>query len=332
MSGSQAEQTPALGISSCLLGEDVRYDGGNKGNAYVIEILSQHLRFISICPETAVGMGVPRPPIQLISREQGVRAVGVHLPELDVTADLVNFGEQKGYVASTLCGYIFKSRSPSCGLRDTPVLTEEGTSEGPGIYARQILAANPYLPVIDETSLADPEARDNFLERVFALARWRRLANGPPSLEHLRAFHSMHELQLSIHHANIYNKLSRFLNLLREPLPGDAESVYIDSFMSALETSNPENSRSSILSGALARLDGLISRTEYQELEVVATAGQVSWSDLVFHIKSLAQKYGLESLSNQSCMNPSTGETALRFSQVQSRQPAQPFNRIPCRP
>lgn len=304
---------PALGISSCLLGENVRYDGGNKGDAYVIETLAQHLDFVSICPETAVGMGVPRPPIQLISRQQEVRAVGVNAPELDVTAGLVNIGKDKGHTASALCGYVFKSRSPSCGLKDTPVLTEEGTSSGPGIYTRQILAACPFLPVIDETALAEPGARDNFLERVFAMARWHRMLNGSLALEHLHAFHTEHELQLSLHHANMHNKLSCFLNLLREPLPSNAKSVYIDSFMSALETSNPENSRSGILSGALARLDGFIGRAEQQELKDAAAAGEVSWSDLVFHIKTLAQKHGLKSLSNQSCMNPTPAEIALRF-------------------
>ena len=314
MSGSRGDQPPALGISSCLLGEDVRYDGGNKGDSYVIETLSQHLRFISICPETAIGMGTPRPPIQLVSREQGVRAVGVHLPEMDVTADLVNFGKNKGYAASTLCGYIFKSRSPSCGLQDTPVLTVEGTSAGSGIYTRQILAACPYLPVIDEISLADPGTRDNFLERVFVMARWHRLLSGPPSLEHLRAFHDAHELQLSTHHADMHHKLSCFLHVLREPLPGDAKFAYLDSFMSALEKADHEDNRSRILSMALARLGGLLGRNEHQKLQNAAAAEEVSWNDLMLHIKSLAQKYGLDSLSSQSCMNPSPGETALRFS------------------
>jgi uncharacterized protein YbbK (DUF523 family)/uncharacterized protein YbgA (DUF1722 family) len=306
-------QPPPVGVSSCLLGDNVRYDGSNMGDDYITETLAHHLKFIPVCPEVAIGMGVPRSPIQLVSNKGEVFAVGVNKPELDVTADLVNFGKQKGYSSNALCGYIFKSRSPSCGLTDTPAIAEGGTSEGPGIFSRQILKACPYLPVIDEISLKNPGLRDNFLERLFVMARWHQLLIGPPSLVHLQAFHEAHELQLSMHQSGIHNKLSRFLNVLSEPLPGDAELAYLDSFMSALEMSDSENYRSRLLAAVLARLDGLISDNERRELDVNNVDGEAALADLLRHIKSLAHKYGIESLAHQSCINPSPAEAALRY-------------------
>jgi hypothetical protein len=266
-----------------------------------------------VCPEIAIGMGVPRPPIQLVSKDQHIFAVGVDNPELDLTEDLTNFGKDKAYSTGSLCGYIFKSRSPSCGLSDTPIVTEEGMTDGPGIYTSQILAACPFLPVIDETSLTNPGLRDNFLERVFVMERWHQSLIGPPSLEHLKAFHKLHALQLSIHHADMHDKLTRFLNILSEPIPSDAEFAYLDSFMSVLEMSDPGSSRSKLLPAIHNRLEGLANGAELRELNMNAVDDEDSWTELLIHIRSLAEKYGLESLAYQSCVNPSSAETALRF-------------------
>src|SRR5438132_8879597 len=122
-----------LGISSCLLGERVRYDGAHKRNDYVARTLARHFALVPVCPEVGIGMGVPRPPIELAGRIEAPRAVGREDAALDVTAWLSAFGRKQAHRLDDLSGYVFKSRSPSCGLFDVPVYTKAGSRRGRGV-------------------------------------------------------------------------------------------------------------------------------------------------------------------------------------------------------
>lgn len=164
-----------LAVSSCLLGENVRYDGGNKYDAYIVKTLGEHFELIPICPEVGAGLAIPRPPIQLISLNNRIRAIGAEDPERDVSDRLTAFARQQVNTLDELCGYIFKSRSPSCGVTDTRIMTDHGEITGPGLYASLIMTAQPQLPVIDEQGLKSAAGRDNFLERIFARHRWHCL-------------------------------------------------------------------------------------------------------------------------------------------------------------
>ncbi|MEA2079973.1 MAG: DUF523 domain-containing protein [Pseudomonadota bacterium] len=164
-----------LAVSSCLLGENVRYDGGNKYDACIAETFGEHFELIPICPEVGAGLAIPRPPIQLISLNNRIRAIGAEDPERDVSDRLTAFARQQVNTLDELCGYIFKSRSPSCGVTDTRIMTDHGEITGPGLYASLIMTAQPQLPVIDEQRLKSATGRDNFLERVFARHRWHCL-------------------------------------------------------------------------------------------------------------------------------------------------------------
>jgi len=157
-----------IGISSCLLGENVRYDGHNKYDRYIVEALGQYVDFLPVCPETAIGLGVPRPPVRLLNRNGRICAVGVDDPDIDITEALTRFGKKQAAVLNTVCGYIFKSRSPSCGITDTPIITNTNEIYGAGLYARQIIEAFPLLPVTDEVSLRHRNHMDHFIEQVLA--------------------------------------------------------------------------------------------------------------------------------------------------------------------
>ncbi|MFN2338139.1 MAG: DUF523 and DUF1722 domain-containing protein [Gammaproteobacteria bacterium] len=160
---------PIIGVSSCLLGQRVRYDGGHKREAFVVEDLATRFELLPICPEMAIGMGVPRPPLQLVLEADGIHARGVHDPDLDVTEQLLVFARQTLPGLSRLCGYVFKARSPSCGVGSTPVLVPGHPSrEDSGLFAAALQAAFPHLPVEQEDRLRDPALRDLFLERVYA--------------------------------------------------------------------------------------------------------------------------------------------------------------------
>lgn len=201
-----------LGASACLLGELVRYDGGHKRHAEIVA-LGQCFDFLPLCPEVAVGLGVPRPPIQLVAVDAGPpRALGVADAGLDPTDALEAFGQASARPLQQACGYLFKSRSPSCGLHDVPVMEGgETRRDGRGVYARALLQALPWLPVEDENGLADPLRRECFFEQVYALHRWRELLAGGLSAQGLVAFHSRHKLLVMAHSPSAYRRLGRSL-------------------------------------------------------------------------------------------------------------------------
>lgn len=160
---------PALGISSCLLGEPVRYDGGHKLDTYITEQLAHHFDFVGICPEIAIGLGVPRPPIQLVECRDGIHALGIDDPSMDVTAALRGYGANIIPDLKGMAGYIFKSHSPSCGLAGVRLLNKDGAVElrAQGLFAAEITRLLPELPVIDEQQLADFRQRETFVQCVY---------------------------------------------------------------------------------------------------------------------------------------------------------------------
>jgi Uncharacterized conserved protein len=166
-----------IGISSCLLGAEVRFDGGHKWDNYVNTVLSYYFEFVPICPEVAIGMGVPREPIHLVGDPSDPRAVGVRNSRLDVTGALQAFGRNLAPTLANLSGYILKSASPSCGMQGVRIHTHEGVphASGPGIYAKALMEALPLLPLEEEDRLRDPVLRENFIERVFVYHRWQAL-------------------------------------------------------------------------------------------------------------------------------------------------------------
>ena len=163
----------AIAVSSCLLGHKIRYDGNDKRNKVVEEEICNRFSCIPVCPEYAIGLGVPRHPVHLVQIGGSIRVLGVSDSSQDIT-DLL--GDYADFVCNSLpqiCGYIFKARSPSCGLIDTPVFNERNDeiSKGRGAYASRIALRKPTLPVIDEIHLAVPAMRIDFIQRVENYAR-----------------------------------------------------------------------------------------------------------------------------------------------------------------
>lgn len=157
-----------IGVSACLLGEPVRYDGAHRRDPWVCGALARELELVPICPEMAIGLGVPRRPIRLVSTDGGVRVRDAEEPGnagRDLTERLRLLVQELAPRLDALCGYVFKSRSPSCGVRDVPLddLSGRPQSLAAGAFARLVMAQFPGLPLIDERQLADPFERERFL-------------------------------------------------------------------------------------------------------------------------------------------------------------------------
>ncbi len=187
---------PRVGVSACLLGEAVRYDGGHKRDAYLVGGLGAHVEWVSVCPEVELGLGTPRPPIRLEGAADDPRLV-VTATGSDLTGRMARWAADRGAELREqgLSGFVLKSRSPSCGLGDAPIVDESGVLQGTrsGEFANDLEISWPGLPLASDVSLADPARRASFLSRVFAHASLAQLSGQ----EALRRHHERHRLLIA---------------------------------------------------------------------------------------------------------------------------------------
>ncbi len=223
-----------IGISDCLLGERVRYDGGHKANFYVLEILRPHFELLPVCPEVETGMGVPREPVELVSSEGNLRMVGVKSGS-DHTEAMNEFAVRtvEELTEAGLSGYIFKAGSPSCGLE-----VDARGSDGhvKGLFAEAVTRAIPGIPVIEESALADGEAREGWVERVFAFSRLAQFISKPRSMGQLTMAHAQARLQLEAHGRDAYEELFQLLRQWTKRPWEELSTEYVVHFMQALES------------------------------------------------------------------------------------------------
>ena len=194
-----------IGISQCLLGEQVRYDGGHKRNSLIVDLLGQVFSWVPVCPEVEAGLGVPREPVELHAGESATRMVGVETGA-DHTDALNRFTVRKleDLDGLSLRGFILKSGSPSCGRQ----VEVEGAEPEPGLFARAIAERFPALPTAEETELADPFARQNFVERVFAYDRQQKFFTSQRSVGQLVMSHAQVKLQLDAHRPGLHAEVA----------------------------------------------------------------------------------------------------------------------------
>ncbi|MGH8128739.1 MAG: DUF523 and DUF1722 domain-containing protein [Gammaproteobacteria bacterium] len=232
-----SDALPRVGVSSCLLGEAVRFDAGHKRDLFLTDHLAHYVEFVPRCPEMAIGLGIPREPIHLVRTGDKMDAISVRSAQ-SVGVRLREYGEEQARALSDLCGYIFKSKSPSCGIGRVAVFGEDGQRTGGhtrGLYAQAITATLPWLPVEDEGRLRDTGLRDSFLVRVFTLDRLRRsLFEQKPTARALIDFHTDHKFLLLAHNVAAYKRLGQLVARAGcEPLEPLSE-VYRDELMAAL--------------------------------------------------------------------------------------------------
>ncbi len=191
-----------LGVSACLLGQEVRFDGGHKRDELLLHTLGHHVEWVPVCPEVEVGLGVPRETLYLIGKAENPRLV-VTKSGQDHTQVMQSWAHQRleQLASLNLHGYILKKSSPSCGLFRVKVYDghKVPARSGQGIFARELVTRLPLLPVEEEGRLHDPRLRENFIERIFAYHNWTRLVQVSATPRDLVAFHTAHKLTLMAH-------------------------------------------------------------------------------------------------------------------------------------
>lgn len=313
------EGRPLVAASSCLLGQAVRYDGTAKRHDTLTQILGKHLNLQPICPEQAIGLGVPRAPIQAVIRQGKALALGVDDPNRNVSAPLRAYAASIAEQAERLCGYVFKARSPSCGLGSVPLHNELGepVGIGNGLFSDTLTRLQPLLPCIDEQELDQPEPRDRFLRQVFARYSWHKPVSNTPSQSTLERFHAHYKYTLMAYSPRHYRELGRLVSS-RQPLHQKLVE-YSSGLQHALTLPNQTGRHLN----ALEHLFGYISNqlTEHQRSQfkaaIIACQDQhQDWRTIWWQLRTLCQQHPHSYVSQSHYLYPCAEELALRFPQT----------------
>jgi|TARA_B100000959_G_scaffold287402_1_gene371779 uncharacterized protein YbgA (DUF1722 family)/uncharacterized protein YbbK (DUF523 family) len=306
-----------VGISSCLMGQAVRHDGGHKANCYIMQSLGVHFELRPFCPELAIGLGVPRTPIRL-QRNDGARihCVFVDDDSRDCTDVLQLAADQQIQSQSRLCGYILKQDSPSCGMEKVKVW--EGQTplrDGVGIFARRLMENFPTLPVEEEGRLRDSALRENFIQRVFALSRWREFVANRLSVNGLIDFHARHSLVIMSHDQLQEQKLKQLVAATDESNLTENAEQYLLGFMKVLCVLASRENHLGVLRHVKATLAKQLSGEEESELvEAIEKyrAGRVSVMVPITLLNHFFKKHPNDNIANSWYMNPTPAELQLR--------------------
>lgn len=258
-----------IGVSECLLGEPVRFDGGHKRNRYLTDVLSEFLEYRGVCPEVAIGLGIPRKPIRLIATDLRTRVRGSLDQSLDVTEALVAQADIAAAKLHEICGYVFMQNSPSCGVYGLKRYDEQGTpvdKNGRGAYAERLISLMPLLPVEEAGRLSDPGLRDNFITRVFAFADWKQDVAAQPSAKALVNFYSRYKYQVMAHHVPSYFEIGRFLANLAGRGIQQVCNDFIRLFMAALSHHASRKGNTNTMMHLRGYLKNSLTREDQAEL------------------------------------------------------------------
>jgi len=265
-----AATRPKIAISACLTGEEVRYNGGHKASRLCNEVLAEHFDFIGICPEVAIGLGIPRQPVRLVGSPAQPQAVGSVDSSLNVTQPLHDYGLEMAAAHTDISGYIFMQKSPSCGLERVKVYQDGGRPaelSGRGIYAQAFCAAHPDLPVEEDGRLNDPVLRENFLTRVYAYSAWQALLKTGITRRSLTDFHACYKYQLMAHHPAQYRTLGNMLGRIGKNDPREIASQYFSELMKALKQCATRRTHTNVLQHISGYLKQSISPEDKQEVQ-----------------------------------------------------------------
>jgi uncharacterized protein YbgA (DUF1722 family)/uncharacterized protein YbbK (DUF523 family) len=309
---------PRVGISTCLLGENVRYDGGHARDRFLTDTFGDFVEWVPVCPEVETGLGVPREAVHLVGDPLSPRLVFVNSGG-DVTDRMKQWAKRrlKDLEGADLVGFIFKSRSPSSGMERVKVFDESGMPQkvGVGIWARAFMDHFPLIPVEDEGRLQDPALRENFVERVFCLKRYRDATRPRRSVGALVDFHSRQKLQLMAHSPAILKEMGQVVAHAKGRSITEVCAEYERLLMRALKTRATTGKNANVLQHALGYFKGVLTPDEKQETLEVIFDYRKSLLPLIVPVTLLAhyvRKYDEPYLASQTYVSPHPSELKLR--------------------
>ena len=313
------ERKIKIGVSSCLLGEKVRWNGDHKQDRYVREVLAKYFEYIPICPEVEVGMGVPRETVALYGDLEKQRMISKKT-QTDWTKPMEQYikGRINSLAHDELCGYIFKSKSPSCGLGRVPVYSEFGSHKvrhGPGVFAKAFTQKFPLIPTDDEGRLNDPRIRENFIVRVFCLYRFQTLLKERYSIKAWVNFHTQHKFLLLAHSRKHYDALGRLVAHAKSLRASELKEKYGKLFMDALSLKATPKKNTDVLLHMMGFLKKLLTKGEKADILETIEDYRNEILPLIVPITLIrhqVKKHNIEYLRDQVYLNPHPKELMLR--------------------
>ncbi|MGH0034676.1 MAG: YbgA family protein [Myxococcota bacterium] len=316
------DQPIRLGVSSCLLGQEVRFDGGHKRDRYLESALAAHVEWHPVCPEVELGMGVPRPTLRLV--EAGEAGDRLRVPDTgkDYTEEMARYARKRvralGRVG--LDGYILKRDSPSCGMERVKIYPAEkrggaGRRDGRGHFARVLLDSDPTLPVEEEGRLNDAVLRESFIERIFARNRWRVLASRGLSRRRLVAFHAAHKMLLLAHNEAAYRRMGRIVASFQQRPDREVYAAYAAEFAAALRTRATPRKHVNVMQHMLGHLKRALPAPEKARVLAMIEDYRQGLVPLVVPLtllRFLIDSHQVEYLQGQLYLEPHPRELMLR--------------------
>ena len=299
-----------LGISACLMGELVRWNGGHARDRYLTDILGQYAEYVPVCPEVECGMGVPRETLRLVGHPDNPNLV-TSKTNIDHTHGMTEWARKrvKELEKENLCGFVFKKNSPSSGLYRVPVKNFKGMPQktGQGIFARVFTEHFPLVPVEEEGRLNDSKLRETFIEQIFTLMRWRETLSKKQSMKNLIDFHARHKLLIMSHSPNHSRMMGKRV-AEGEALPlKDVFTQYEILLMWALSLKTTLKKNINVLQHIMGYFKKQLSTDEKQELLEIIEQYRQEYVPLIVPVTLLnhyVRKYKQPYLAQQVYLNP----------------------------
>jgi uncharacterized protein YbgA (DUF1722 family)/uncharacterized protein YbbK (DUF523 family) len=307
-----------VGISSCLLGNEVRFDGGHKHSRLCSDNLSRYFEFIPECPEVASGMSIPRRPIRQIGDIDSPSVVAVHDNSIDYTDQLNTFSKKKADQLGNLCGYVFMQKSPSCGVFRVKVFQESGypaAEPGRGVYAKAVMDANPLLPVEESGRLEDAVLRENFITRVYAYYNWQQLNKQGISHHTIIEFHASYKYCLMARSPTHYVELGRLLADAGKHDVDELAKRYFSLLMEKLSILATRKTHTNVLMHLQGYLKKVLSAKEKQELGNIIDQYRTNLVPLIVPITLLKHHFNNHPdpyIAKQAYLQPYPDDLSLR--------------------
>ncbi|EHN68131.1 YbgA family protein [Aliivibrio fischeri] len=308
-----------VGISSCVIGENVRFDGGHKSNKFASNVLSPYFNYIPICPEVGSGMSVPRPTIRLMTNDERIALVDSKDSSIDYTDSMLEFSNKTvdALMDAELCGYIVCANSPSCGMERVKVYSKNNaTKNGVGLYTRTLMKKMPWLPVEEDGRLNDPILKENFITRVFCLHDLYQSMDGQPTAGKIVAFHSRYKYTLMSHSTVGYKNLGKLVARVAEYDIHEFFNLYRTQLMQTMSIRATRKNNTNVLMHLQGYFKKDLDSPQKQALaELIQeyNQGLLPLLSPITLIKHHLSMHNNDYLKQQSFLNPYPQELRLRY-------------------